>query len=176
MKHIFTLCALLIICSSVAAVGIDGPSTVYLYEDEKQVVVTINNEESFSQDFEIEAICPTAVGLSKEQGTIAGNSGTNVTFTIQPNTSLVGQTYEGRIEVILGDRKFVKNMRLVFRAEQKQEEKKENENEYNGFSGLFLLPASILTLEFAVNVLLVFIAAVLLIAFIARFVKRLEGK
>ena len=164
-------------CLNAMAISVEAPTTVYLYGEEKEVLLRVSNQEDFSQNFEAKAIFPTAAGLDRYSGSIAANKSTNLRLSIHPDEALVGQTYEGRVEITLGEEKFVKIVRLVFRGQKEAEENGETEESNKGTTaGLFALASLALTPELALNIMLGFIAAILLIAFIARFVKRMEGR
>jgi len=118
-------------------------------------------------------------------------------LSIEPSAELAKSTYEASLEVSLGEEKAFRNVRVMFKEAGKGEDNAEGSEDsengagtgsdnavesgegadstglfsFGGFSGML---AAVFTLETALNVFLVFVAAILLIAFIARFVKRLE--
>ncbi|MAG21742.1 MAG: hypothetical protein CL943_00355 [Candidatus Diapherotrites archaeon] len=172
--------AITLICISTLAISVDSPGTVYLYDEAKEVSLKIVNQEDSAQDYSIEFDAPTRFELSKTTGTIAGNGRETVSIKLYPRSDLVGQTYKSKLEVNIGNERFVKQLRIVFRGAQ-EEQAEEPEPEVNGtetdlatsFFTLFALPA--ITAELLVNLVLMVVSAILLIAFIARFVKRMEG-
>ncbi len=167
--------------ASAYAIEVNSPGTVYLYDEAKEISVKIVNVEETAQDFSVEFTAPTRFEVSRDSGTVAGKRSETISITVFPRSDLKGQTYQSKLEITLGDKKFVKNINLVFRATQKEgtapEDHPPQEPETTGLTGgLFSLGAMPgLTPELTFNVVLGLIAAILLIAFIARFTKRMGG-
>jgi|TARA_B100002003_G_C13880617_1_gene429934 hypothetical protein len=181
MRYLFALIALMTICTLAYAANVDSPGTVYLYDEAKEISVNIVNSDETAQPFSVEFTAPTPFEVSQESGTVAGNKTKTVSITVFPRSDLVSQTYQSKLEISLGDKKFVKNINLVFRAPQGEipptnqvPEEPETTSSTVGLFALGAMPA--LTPELAFNVVLGLIAAVLLIAFIARFTKRMGGQ
>ncbi|MDP6670652.1 MAG: hypothetical protein QGI60_02445 [archaeon] len=181
MRYLFAVIALMTVFASAYAADVDSPGTVYLYDEAKEINVKIVNSEETAQDFSVEFTAPTRFEVNQDSGTVAGNRTKTVSITVFPRSDLVSQTYQSKLEITLGDKKFVKNINLVFRAQQGETpptiqapEEPETTNPAVGFFTLGAMPA--LTPELALNVVLGLIAAILLIAFIARFTKRMGGQ
>ncbi len=178
-KHSLAILALLLICSNVLASSIGVPGTIYLYEEKNSTTITIENSESYSQNFELEAIFPTAISLSRESGTISANRGTSLTITIQPRAGLIGQTYEGKVIATIGEEEISRPMRIVFRkakaADKTPADPEPSNNTGSATTGFFTVASPNAVSDLLLNAFLGLVAAILLIAFIARFTKRLEG-
>lgn len=180
MRYLFAAIALLAIFASAYAVEVNTPGTVYLYDQAKEINVEIVNSEETSQEFSVEFTAPTQFEVSQDSGTIAGSGTKTISITVFPRSDLKGQSYQSKLEVTLGNKRFVKNINLVFRAQPEEGTAPEGpaqEPEATGLAaGLFSLGAMPeFTPELAINIVLALIAAILLIAFIARFTKRMGG-
>jgi hypothetical protein len=183
MKAAVVLLALSLVCLSAWAVEIDAPSTVYLYDAPKGVDVKIVNAKETAQQFSVQFDAPTQFELSEESGSVEAQRSKTISITLYPRSDLVGQTYESKLVVALGKEKFAKKLRMVFRGGRGQLEEQAGGNESATPAGLFglasawpALTAFEVTTELVLDAFLAVIAAVLLIAFIARFVKRMEGR
>ncbi len=181
MKYLFAFLAFMIICLGTWAVDIEAPNTIYLYDEAKEVNIRLTNDSDSSQDFSIEFSAPTQFELSAYSGTIPAGKSKNITLTLFPRSDLEGQTYESKLDVEAGSSRKVKMLHIVFRgtAEKGEEETGNGEDgteidAVTGFFTMFAMPE--ITSGLLLNSALALIAAVLLIAFIARFVKRMEGR
>jgi len=112
---------------------------------------------------------------------LKANSENEIYLVVFPKKVLEGSSYTGKIVFYAGDETISKNFSVNYKAENVPVEIRPPEDQNTGstfdynysgaFSGFVSFFAS--NLEFAVIVALVIIAAILLIAFIARFVKRI---
>ena len=171
MKQVFVFLAIALFCINAAAISVDVASTVYIYDQAKDVSIRITNDSGSSQDYSIEFSAPTNFSLSQNNGIIDAGRNKTVRLTIEPNSELVSQTYKSKLEVRIGEEKYVKMVNLVFR-----EAVDEGETGQESPIGFFTFaPLGTVAGEIALNITLVLIAAILLIAFIARFIKRMEG-
>ena len=180
-KCLFALMALIMVCVSTQAIEVDSVGTVYIYGEAKEITLEITNTHESAQDFSIEYNAPTQFELSEINGTISGRGAKNVTLKIYPRSDLTGQSYQTKLDVMIGNERFVKKIDLVFREKREEpadDEKDGNRGEENQIIpvGLFGLGLGEIGWELGLNIALIVIAAILLIAFIARFVKRMEGK
>lgn len=179
MRYIFALIAFAMFCLSAMAIDVRVAGTVYVYDQPKDVSIKIVNASDSTQQFTVQFNAPTQFELSQTNGSIAGNSSKTVTLTVFPRSDLTGQTYESKLEITLGKERYIKQLGIVFRGEKEQAsgpsgEGNEGSAAPSGLFALFAMPA--ITQEFVLNAVLAVIAAVLLIAFISRFIKRMEGK
>jgi len=170
MKRLFAFSALIVLFASVLAVTVDAPGTIHVYEKAKEAAIYITNQSQSIESFSIEFNAPARFELSASSGSIAAGETKKVYLTIQPDESLNGQTYENMLEVRVGDEKVVRKIRIAFR--ETNESQGTHGTEFNP-AGFFALPA--ISSGLALNIALAIVAAILLIAFIARFVKRMEG-
>ncbi len=157
------------------ALVVDVPGNIIVQQDEKSVDVKIKNDSDETQDFTIELSIPNA-SIDPSEGSLEAGESITALLSISPEENLAGSTYSGQLRVSMGDEKETKEIRVMFK--EKQAEKPKEEPKQLSPAGFFALPdlSALFTLENALNVVLAIIAAILLIAFIARLVKRLEAK
>jgi len=163
---------LLVFSTSVSALYLDVSNTVVIQEGQKDIPIAIRNDSYKEENYSIEFSAPFEAIVSSYSGKLGAGKATIATLSIQPNKELAGSTYEGTLEVSMGEEKVSRKIRVLFKEEVLEEEPVEE----NPLTGFYTIAGSILTLENALNAFLAVIAAVLLIAFIARYVKRLEAK
>ena len=177
-KCLFALIALVWLGFSAHAIEVESVGTVYIYEEAKEITIEVINTNERTQEFSIEYNAPTQFELSEANGTISGRGAKKVFLKIYPRSDLTGQSYQTKLDVLIGNERFVKKIDLVFR--EKQEEQEEGEKGEEGTQiipvGLFGLGLEEMSWELGLNIALIIIAAILLVAFIARFVKRMEGR
>ena len=176
MKSLFAIIALIMLCVSASAIDVSSASTVYLYGEAKDLSVKIVNSDDALQQFEVDFSAPTQIEINQASGTIAANRSKTISVTIYPRSDLEGQTYQSKLEVTLGNQRYVKKVNLVFRGQQEQIGEEEPIEPGPITIGFFGLAMPEMSGELALNIILILIAAILLIAFIARFVKRMEGR
>ncbi|MCX6799097.1 MAG: hypothetical protein NTW59_03315 [Candidatus Diapherotrites archaeon] len=174
----------LLLFGSVAALSVDAPSNVFLYGQEKEILVKITNEGSSPADFSVKFLGPVTAVITPKNSEVQPKTTTAVIVSIPADGKLAGETYKSTIIVESNGNKTYNEITLHFKAGQ---EAPAPEPAAPGFdfgtaaSGFFALfgtsaLAGIFTFENMLNALLIIVAAILLIAFIARFVKRLEAK
>lgn len=177
---------LLLLSVSAQAFYIDAPSTIVVQQAQKEVLVAIGNDAAIEQDFSARLSAPFNSSLSPSSGKISAGRTADLILSISPQEALGGSTYNCLLEVQLGEEKASRNISVIFKEkESKGSQQGETGSSNAGFfsiawlsapaTGLFSYAAGLLTPENALNFALALIAAILLIAFIARFVKRLEA-
>jgi len=174
----------LVFSSNSYAVSVDIAPTIVVKQAQKDLPLTILNDQDLEEDFSVSVSAPFGTVVSPNSGRIGAGKSTVLTLSILPDESLAGSTYEATLEIELGNEKAFKRISVLFKEEETGNEAGEDPVEGEGetpvgmfsfaeFSGALI---GILTFENALNAVLVLIAAILLIAFIARFVKRLEAE
>ncbi len=180
----FALFALLL-SSGTSALIVDVPENIIIKEGQKQVQISISNDSAEAGQYRVEFLGPVEAGISQSSGEIAAFKTKKVTLSLAAEERLAGQTYESTLVVELGSEREVRKIRLFFRGQAAQGQ--EVQQGQPGFdlqwlsSGFFPLfnpnsMGSLLSFENILNALLAVVAAILLIAFIARLVKRLAVK
>jgi len=165
---------LLLFSASCQALAVESPATIIVQQEQRDVLVTIRNDSSLEQDYSVGFSGPFDAFASPSFGKIGAGKSAFVTLSVFPNELLAGSTYEGVLEVEIGEEKAFRNVSVVFKEEVPQGNGGNKANAFS-FAGFASLVGSLFSLENAVNFVLVVIAAVLLIAFIARFVRRVNS-
>jgi len=179
-KCFCAIALLLLFCSvSTHAISVDFPLTIIIQQAQKDLPITIRNEEEIAQDFSARLIAPFEAFVSPSIGSLGAGKSTILSLSVSPSEELKGNSFETTLEIQIGEEKVFKNVRIIFK--KAVEEDKENEDQQGIGTGMFsfaafgAFTASIFTPENALNAVLAVVAAILLIAFISRFVKRVEG-
>ncbi len=169
--------ALILLLFSVGAhaLYLNVASTIVVQDSQKDVPLTIGNDTEAEQDYSVQFYAPFDAIVSPSFGRLGSGKSTISSLSIPRQEDLEGSSYEATLEVRLGQEKAFRRLRVIFK-----EAGKEPGSATGADSGLISLAgfyaiAGVFTPENLLNVFLVFVAAILLIAFIARFVKRLEG-
>ncbi len=180
-KSLCAIALILLFCSvSAHAIYVDFPSTIIIQQEQKDLPVTIRNDEEISQDFSVKLVAPFDSFVSPSTGSLGAGKSTILSLSISPNEELEGNSFETTLEVQIGEEREFKNVRVIFKKAI-EEEDEENAGQQSIGTGMFTFAdfgnftASIFTPENALNAVLAVVAAILLIAFISRFVKRMEG-
>ena len=101
-------------------------------------------------------------------------------LTIYPDKGLINQSYESTLVIELGSEKIIKTINISFKKAQEQLPEKPvpepgiDLGEVSGSISSGFASLAFIGSENALNLALVFIAAILLIAFIARFIRRIQ--
>jgi len=176
VKKYFAALALFLLLFSAGcqALIVNETGTIVVQQDKKSVDVKIKNDSDETQDFTIELSIPNA-SIDPSEGSLEAGESITAILSITPDENLVSSTYSGQLRVMIGEEQERKEIRVMFKGEEAEEPKEEPKPNPTGF---FALPnlSALFTVENALNVVLALVAAVLLIAFIARLVKRLEAK
>ncbi|MBN1940894.1 MAG: hypothetical protein JW772_01795, partial [Candidatus Diapherotrites archaeon] len=173
---------------------------VFVFDEETYFTVVVTNNDPIEKTLNAEYFSPTISELIDVPETIPANSEARFRARIEPNKELKGQTYESTLIVELDNEKIVKKIDLAFKGSDSQGNGSgitdSNQNiifDFNGiasgfatlvdfnavagfFSGLTnasAIPPEALSASL-LDILLALIAAVLLLAFIARFVRRIK--
>ncbi len=188
-KGIIALISLILIFGSATASVSEVPRYVDLSNEEKEISFTLSNDSSLGKNLEIEVYVPTNFKIIEKPEFIGPNESEEVKILFYPNEDLYGTNYESTLIILLGSEKIEKKINFSFVKPEAKEEEEEPEEEregiISGFVGLLSLPSlgeidfegisALINWELALDVFLVLVAAILLIAFIARIVTRLES-
>ncbi len=175
-KSIYALALFLLLFSaSCQALIVNEIGTIVVQQDERSVDVKIKNDSDETQDFTIELSIPNA-SIDPSEGSLEAGESITASLSIIPTEDFAGSTYSGQLRVSIGEEQERREIKVMFK--EKQVEKPAEEPEQPVPAGFFALPdlSAFFTAENALNIVLAIVAAILLIAFIARLVKRLEAK
>jgi len=173
---IATLVAMLLLSVSAHAIYIKAPANIIVQGEQKDIPIAISNDTEEEQEYQISFSAPIEYTISPISGKLASGKTTIATLSIAPGENLEGSTYEGTLEVEMGEKKAFKAISMIFKEnEDEEDEEPEETTGFFSLAGYSATITSLLTPQNALNTLLGTIAAILLIAFIARFVKRLEA-
>lgn len=185
IRGIIGLIALVLIVSNVAAPVSDFPRYVTLSDEEKEISFNVSNSSAFKKNLKIELYVPTNFEIIELPEFIEPNQSKQVRILFYPNEDLYGTNYESTLLILLGSEKMEEKInfsfvKLVAEEEGEGEVEQDGEGAVAGFVGLFSLPnlegiTALINWELALDVFLILLAAVLLIAFIARLVTRLTA-
>ena len=177
-KSICALALFLLFCSASAqAIYVDFPSIIIIQQEQKDLPVTIRNDGEIAQDFSAKLFAPFEAVVSPAGGSLGAGKSTILSLSISPGKELEGNSFETTLEVRIGEEKAFQNVRVIFKKEAEEEEDVVVQGIGTGlfsFADFGAFAAVVFTPENAINAFLAIVAAVLLIAFISRFVKRME--
>lgn len=175
-KCLYALALFLLLFSvSSNALVVDVPGNIIVQQDEKIVDIKIKNDSDYAQDFSVELSIPNA-SIDPSEGSLEAGESVTASLSISPEENLAGSTYAGQLRVSMGEEKETREISVMFKEKATAEPKEEPAPQ--PAAGFFALPdlSVFFTAENALNIVLAIVAAILLIAFIARLVKRLEAK
>lgn len=164
MKNFLGIFAFLLFFSTAHSLNLSAPSGVNIAEKETSFPATIENNSSREHALSVSFFSPTVHRIENKPLTIKANSSAVIKIFLQQNNSLTG-SYASTLSVRLGDETKSKSIALFFK-ESKQD---------IPATGFFSL-ANLFTSENLLNLFLAIIAAILLIAFIARYTKMVASK
>jgi len=174
-KAVIALALMLVLLVSGAHAGfVEAPATVVVNEEQKDFDVHIFNGGFSQEDYSVRLFGPFEAAITPSSGSVGGESAVTSTICILHEEGLVGSTFEATLEVELGQFSESKRVRVMFKELEVPEETGASLAGFVSLAGFYGAASMFLTMENMVNLVLVIIAAILLIAFIARFVKRLE--
>ncbi len=163
-KQIAVFAATVLFFSLIAsALSVSIPSNVTGGTEETRFFATIENTSAEEKGLSVSYSSPAKHRLFNVPSTIRANSSATIEIILEPTPELNGAVYSTALTVKLGDETKTRQVNVEFTGTGKQETP----------TGFFALP-NILAPENALNILLAIIAAILLIAFIARFTKRIN--
>jgi len=183
---LITATIILFITLNVQASVSDSASYLTFYEDSKTLSFEVENDSGQMQNLNIKVFSPVAYEITGNKNLLENGEKALIEITFFPNNKLLNSSYQGTILIELGREKTQKTISMNFyeKSDFEETEKIEEENkaeENNVLEGIALTGNSVLAgfskLFDPVNIALTLIAAVLLLLFVSRLVKKLnEGK
>ncbi len=185
VMHLNKLCALfagfLFVFSFASAASVEVPSDVYFFEKPTAFPVEIVNDSPVRKSLSVEFFAPVDFEYIDSPSSLPGDSEQRVALVLYPKSSFTGSSYLSTLVVKLGDKTFVKSVKLHFNEKKEQEqgnegtegngdEEDEEDSLLTGFFSFFAF--DFLGFELLLDILLVILASILLIAFISRYSKR----
>ncbi|MDD5148055.1 MAG: hypothetical protein PHH08_01170 [Candidatus ainarchaeum sp.] len=180
-KKLFCLISALffsvVLIANAGAFNVEAPGSMIVFDSPRDFFVTVKNDSPIEQALKVRFFSPAISNLSYIPAKISGNSKADFSITINPSKSLEGQAYESTLIVELGNEKIIRTIDLSFKkhivsAPAPEPQPSSGVDLAAISSGFFSLAA--FGSENALIIALAFIAAILLIAFIARFVRRVN--
>lgn len=155
--------ALVLLVNNASALSVSAPEKVTVFSTPSSFPVIIENNSSQEHAIRISFSSPTEFEIKNSSGTIPANSSRRIEIILQPKPLLEESTYSSTLNVSLGEEKTAKKIGIAFASPAQKP------------TGLFAL-AETVAAENQLDIILIIIAGVLLIAFIARFTKRIAQK
>lgn len=181
----FAVLFALVLASAMAfAFEQEFPENVKVLSDRTDLSFVVSNDSPQDIDFAVELFVPSNYQFTGLPKILRANSSKEIFLTIFSKSNLDGLTYNGKVVFYAGNETVSKNFSISY-GEPKAavvnigsgQPTDGNVSDLNNsaiaaFAGLLSRP----NFEFLLIIVLVIIAAILLIAFIARFVKRISKK
>jgi hypothetical protein len=168
----------LLLSASCSALKVSAPSTIVVETGQKNVPIIIENDSTFDQSFEVSFSAPFEFEITPSEGTLEAGRETVVTFSVSQQPETQETNYQGTLEVRLGQDKAFRKLDILFKEGNTpiigpdQLPSPGNLTGLISFAGFYSWATGLFTMQNLVNFALIIIAAILLIAFIARFLKR----
>jgi len=165
--------AIVCLFASGAFAAIEGfPSTLDFYNKQQTITFRVSNTADSAKRVSVEFLSPMDANIAAPVS-IAGKGDANVSITLYPTEGLIGQNYESTLVVRVGEEETRKVVKIFFNPAKPAGFGGIDSNALNvsGLVGFFSTPNT----ELALTIVLAIIAAILLIAFIARLVRRFQG-
>lgn len=179
-KCFIAIVMLILLSTSCFAASVSAPATIIVQQEQKQVSISItNSSDAETAEYQVGFSGLFESVLTPSSGNIAAGETVSLALTIMPDERLEGSSYDIVLEASVGEEKIFKNIRVIFKEAVKEGAGEETTSEGN--TALFSLAGigsgigMFFSFENVLNIVLIVAAAILLIAFIARFVKRLEA-
>ena len=179
------LFTLLLFTSSFALV-VRAPNEVIVSSKNHSFDIYIYNDSEKIKNVSLKLNLPVEYTLKNMPSVIGGKNSANVTVAVDYDERLAMQKYACSLEVETENEKIKHEFTLKFapaeekvkvvvvEVEKEAEEKSEN-NALKTATAMLTMPLNMDSYELLVDIILALIAAVLLIAFISRYVKRLHS-
>ncbi|GEM_PF-2719670 len=182
------IAAILLLSGSAFAAVERFPSTIDFFEEPQKITFSVSNPASTTQRVSIEFFAPVETTIEKPAN-IEAKKTANVSLILSPKKELTGQNYESTLVVRVGSDETRKRVRLFFHTAAEKPQtivpadsnaiKDQNAKKDSNANGLnFTALVSFLSrpkVELALDIILIIVAAILLVAFIARIVNRVKG-
>ncbi|MFH1240696.1 MAG: hypothetical protein V1672_05825 [Candidatus Diapherotrites archaeon] len=175
MRLTALLIMLALLISSVSAMELKTyvPNPVYIFDSPKEITFVVENRSSVSKELQINFATSADYDISNYPSELRPHESRKVSMTIYPEKGFEGSVFESQLIINLGNETQVTNMIIKFRGTENSEEAVGEIALASGFFTLFGAASNAGLSEIVFNVVLVVIAAILLIAFISRYTKRI---
>ena len=175
MRLTALLIALALLVSGVSAMELKTyvGNPVYVFDSPKEITIVVENRSSVSKELQINFATSADYDIAEYPSELKPHESRKVFITIYPEENFEGSVFESKLIIKLGNETQVKNMIIKFRETDNSGEDASEVALASGFFTLFSavdnggLPALVF------DVLLVVVAAILLIAFISRYTRRI---
>ena len=185
MRKLFTSLVLLLLSVSVFGIAINTPSKVIIDDKEKTFQITLKNQFNETTQFEFNFFSPASYRISNVPSKLGPHESKNINITIKHADDLVGPTYSALFRITSTEFTVEKEVKLEFldlkevefkeAIEEKKSVQEKKSTPTNNLSvGLIGLISFPVVSEMVLDAILILIAAILLIAFISRFVNRIQ--
>ena len=180
---IIPVLVLLLVFNFSDALVMRAPNEVTISEKQNSFEIYIYNDSQQMKNLNLQINMPVEYTLRNMPNVIAPKNSANIIVVVDYNEKFALQNYKASIEINAGNERIVHEFKLKFAPKEEkvkvivvEKEEKETKKETNlsQLSGMFLLPLEISFNELILDIILVIIAAILLIAFISRYIKRLH--
>ena len=175
--------AVLFVAFSASAASVEASSDVFFFEEPNALVVEVLNDSDARKSLSIEFYAPLDFEFVDNTDSLPAHGRQRVAIVMHPRKDLLGSSYLSTLIVKVGEQTFVRAIELHFKekkAEEPSDGKEGNkgeESDETALAGLFsLISLDWISAELVLDVFLVIVAAVLLLAFISRYSKRVSQK
>jgi|SRR3989338_7362777 len=168
---------LLALTGSASAFLLEAPSGAFIFDSPRDFWIIVKNDSPIDKTLDVRFFSPATSDLLGVPDVIQANSESKFTLRIYPAKGLEGQTYESTLVVSLDNEKAVRTISLAFKNPAFQRPvpvPEQNQDSGIGFISAGFVSLAAIGSENALTIVLVIIAAILLIAFIARFLHRIN--
>ena len=147
---------------------------VYIFDSPKEVTIVVENRSSVSKELQIYFATSAEYDLENYPTMLKPHESRKVSMTIYPEENFKGSVFESQLIITLGNETHVKNMIIKFRETDNNGKDTTEIALASGFFTLFGAVGNGGLPALGLDILLIVIAAILLIAFISRYTKRLN--
>lgn len=173
MRTILAVAFVLVLLSAGShAAFLEAPATVVVNGEQKEFSVIVWNDGLYEADYSLRLFGPFEAAVNPSSGVLAGESAVTSNITILNDDALEGSNFEARLEAKVGEVTIARDVRILFKSSG--EEISSEGSGLISLAGFYGVAVSLFTAENLLNLVLAVVAAVLIIAFVARFIKRLE--
>lgn len=175
MRITALLIALALLISGVSAMELKTyvGNPVYVFDIPKEITIIVENRSSVSKELQINFATSANYDIADYPSELKPHESIKVFITIYPEAGFEGSVFESQLIIKLGNETQVKNMIIKFRETNNIEEGAGEVAFAGGFFTLFGAVGNSGLSAVVFDVLLVVIAAILLIAFISRYTRRI---
>lgn len=175
-KHFLLAVAVLFLVFNASALSVSNiPSSINFFEQTKELRFDVLNNSDFEQPLNIELFSPIRYRIANSiPATLLPGERAQIVLQLFPQKAAVNTQYKSTLYTTLGDETEKREITMFFDANPKALyiAQNQNTNQAIGASALAILGDANAG-EFWINFILIIIAAILLIAFIARMNRRM---